>query len=37
MLIDVYYEENQMNKWRDNCVRSNQSLKVKFDKFDKDF
>ncbi|CDW86141.1 UNKNOWN [Stylonychia lemnae] len=37
MLIDVYFEEAQMNKWRDNCIRSNQSVRQKFEKLDKDF
>jgi hypothetical protein len=36
-LIDIYYDEAQMNKWKDSCIRSNESLKTKFDKADKDF
>lgn len=36
-LIDIYYDEQQMNKWKDSCVRSNESLKAKFEKVDKDF
>lgn len=26
-----------MNKWRDSCVRSNDSLRAKFERADKDF
>ena len=36
-MIDIYYDEQQMNKWRDSCIRGNDSLKVKFDKLEKDF
>ena len=36
-LKDIYYDETQMNKWRDTCVTSNDSLKAKLDKLDKDF
>lgn len=36
-LIDIYYDEQQMNKWRDSCIRGNDSLKVKFEKLEKDF
>lgn len=36
-LIDIYYDEQQMNKWRDSCIRSNESAKMKFEKADKDF
>jgi len=25
-LMDFYYEEAQMNKWRDSCVRGQESL-----------
>jgi len=24
-LIDIYYEEKQMNKWRDSCIKANES------------
>jgi len=36
-LIDIYYDEQQMNKWRDSCIRANDNAKAKFDKVDKDF
>lgn len=36
-LSDIYYDETAMNKWRDTCARSNESLKAKFEKVDKDF
>jgi hypothetical protein len=36
-LIDVYYDEAQMNKWRDSCVRSNESLKAKLEKIDRSY
>lgn len=26
-----------MNKWRDSCIRGNDSLRVKFEKLEKDF
>jgi hypothetical protein len=35
-LMDFYYDEAQMNKWRDSCKRSEESLRGKFDKFEKD-
>jgi len=35
-LMDFYYDEAQMNKWRDSCKRTEESLKIKVDKFDKD-
>ena len=35
-LMDFYYDETQMNKWRDSCKRTEESLKGKVDKFDKD-
>jgi len=34
--MDFYYDEAQMNKWRDSCKRTEESLKNKVDKFDKD-
>jgi len=36
VLMDFYYDEAQMNKWRDSCKRSEESLKAKVEKFDKD-
>lgn len=35
-LMDFYYDEAQMNKWRDSCLRSQESLRSKVEKFDKD-
>ena len=35
-LMDIYYEESQMNKWRDSCLRGQENLKVKFDKYEKE-
>jgi hypothetical protein len=37
VLADIYYDETAMNKWRDTCQRGNESLKIKFEKVDKDF
>jgi len=31
-LCDIYYDESQMNKWRDSCVRTQDSVKVKLEK-----
>ena len=36
-LSDIYYDETAMNKWRDTCAKSNEGLKTKMDKIDKDF
>lgn len=36
-LIDVYYEESQMNKWRDNCIRTNESALSKYERADKEY
>jgi len=35
-LMDFYYDEAQMNKWRDSCSRSQESLRSKIDKFEKE-
>lgn len=35
-LIDIYYDEAQMNKWRDSCVRSQDLTKAKVEKLDKE-
>jgi hypothetical protein len=35
-LMEFYYDETQMNKWRDSCKRTEESLKGKVEKFDKD-
>lgn len=35
--MDFYYDEQQMNKWRDSCIRTQDSFKMKVEKFDKDF
>ncbi len=34
--MDYYYDEAQMHKWRDSCVRTQDSLKMKIEKFNKD-
>lgn len=36
MLIDVYYDEKSMNKWRDSCVKNQEGLKLKMDKFEQE-
>jgi hypothetical protein len=35
-LMDYYYDESQMNKWRDSCLRGQESLRFKVEKFEKD-
>jgi hypothetical protein len=35
-LMDFYYDEAQMNKWKDSCLRSQESLRSKMDKFEKE-
>ena len=35
-LMDFYYDEAQMNKWKDSCMRGQESLRSKIEKFDKD-
>lgn len=35
-LMDFYYDEAQMNKWRDSCLRSQESLRSKVEKFDRE-
>ncbi len=34
--MDFYYDEAAMNRWRDSCKRTEDSLKNKIDKFDKE-
>ncbi len=34
--MDFYYDEAQMNKWRDSCLRSQDNLRYKVEKFDKE-
>jgi archaellum component FlaC len=34
--MDFYYDESQMNKWRDSCVRGQESLKNKVERFEKE-
>ena len=36
-LIDIYYDVNQMNKWRDSCARSQDHMKSKFERLEKDY
>ena len=33
-LADIYYDEASMNKWRDQCQKSNESLKSRIEKID---
>lgn len=35
-LMDFYYDEAQMNKWRDSCLRSQESLKKKVETFERE-
>ena len=35
-LMDFYYDEAQMNKWRDSCIRGQESLKNKVERFEKE-
>ena len=35
-LMDFYYDEAAMNRWRDSCKRTEESLKNRIDKFDKE-
>ena len=35
-LMDFYYDEAQMNKWRDSCLRSQENLRSKVEKFDRE-
>lgn len=34
--MDFYYDEAQMNKWRDSCLRSQDSLKKKVEAFERE-
>ncbi len=34
VLMDFYYDEAQMNKWRDSCVRGQESLRQKVERFE---
>jgi|LauGreDrversion4_2_1035121.scaffolds.fasta_scaffold30249_2 hypothetical protein len=34
--MDFYYDEAAMNRWRDSCKRTEDSLKNRVDKFDKE-
>ncbi len=34
--MDFYYDEAQMNKWRDSCIKGQESLRNKVDRFDKE-
>jgi hypothetical protein len=35
-LMDFYYDEAAMNRWRDSCKRTEESLKNRVDKFEKE-
>lgn len=35
-LMDFYYDEAAMNRWRDSCKRTEDALKTRVDKFDKE-
>ena len=35
-LMDFYYDEAAMNRWRDSCKRTEESLRNRIDKFDKE-
>lgn len=34
--MDFYYDEAQMNKWRDSCKKGNENIKKKVDSFEKE-
>ena len=34
--MDIYYDEKQMNKWRDSCVKGQESYKLKVERFEKE-
>jgi hypothetical protein len=36
VLMDFYYDEAQMNKWRDSCIRGQEGMRIKVEKFDKE-
>jgi hypothetical protein len=35
-LMDFYYDEAAMNRWRDSCKRTEESLKNRVEKFEKE-